>query len=143
MNVPRISPEQQVVAGTRKLLLIQTGIIALAVAAALIYKGWLPAEAVSFGGAMALINTWIAGRRTVSALRMASESAGQEVMILYVGAIQRFVLTVVFFVVGMWGLKLPALPLLAGFALAQGAYFFGDPHSFAQARWHKTNPETD
>jgi F0F1-type ATP synthase assembly protein I len=128
MNSPRVSPAQHIRRDTQKLLLIQVGVTVTAMVFVFFYRQTEAVEAVLFGGIMAMLNTWIAGRRTLKALLAAETGSGREVQILLLGALLRFVTTAVLFVSGMWLLELMPLPLLAGFALCQGAYFFSDSH---------------
>jgi ATP synthase protein I len=131
MNDPRVTPTAQIQKETRKLLLLQCAIIVVVAVFMFFYKSQSAMEAALYGGMIALVNTWISGRRTLSALL--AQGSGQEVMILALGAMQRFAFTIVFFVVGMLFLKLMPVPLLAAFALAQGAYFFSDAHKLRAA----------
>jgi F0F1-type ATP synthase assembly protein I len=128
MNAPRVSPAQHIRKDTQKLLLMQVGITLAAMIFVYFYRHVEAVEAVLYGGVMAMLNAWISGRRTLRALLAAEAGNGLEVQILLVGAAQRFVITALLFVLGMWLLELMPLPLLAGFALSQAAHFFSDAH---------------
>jgi F0F1-type ATP synthase assembly protein I len=80
--------------------------------------------AALFGGGIAMLNVWFADRR----LRKAASNiaSGQEVSAFYIGAVQRFVSTLLLFILGMLFLKLMPLPLLVAFASAQAGYLFNN-----------------
>lgn len=80
------------------------------------------ARAALFGGACALLNAWLLGRRLRLAADVAKTSPGQEVTVIYVGALQRFALLLALFIVGMGWLKLNPVPLLVAFGIAQVAF---------------------
>ena len=79
--------------------------------------------AALFGGLLAGIHTWMLGHRVKLAREAARHRPGSETTVFYIGAIQRFVMILVGFAVGMgvWGLS--PVPLLGAFALAQMAFF--------------------
>jgi ATP synthase protein I len=131
MNAPRVTPASQIKIETHKLLLLQCAIIAAVTVFMFFYKSYGAMEAALYGGMIALVNTWISGRRTLAALN--AEGGVHDVMILMIGVMQRFVFTIVFFIIGMLVLKLMPVPLLASFGLAQGAYFFSDAHKLRTA----------
>lgn len=86
--------------------------------------------AVVYGGGGAIFSTWLLIRRIRLATKIAKDMPGREVSILYMGAIQRFVLVLVLFIIGMALLKFDPLLLLIGFAAPQvvfllGAYLYG------------------
>ncbi len=77
-----------------------------------------------YGGSMAISNTIIMHQGVRSAAKIALHLPGNEVYTFYFSALQRFLLTVLLFIIGMAWLKLPPIPLLIGFGLAQGAFVF-------------------
>jgi ATP synthase protein I len=85
-------------------------------------RGSEAGKAAVFGGAVALLSAWLLGRRVRRASEVTRTRPGSEMAVLYIGAVQRFVLTLVLFAVGMGPLGLSPVPLLAGFALAQLAF---------------------
>jgi len=92
--------------------------------------GWFKALAIVYGGSMAVFSAWMLMKRIRLATKTAREMPGREMGILYIGAIQRFVLVLVLFAIGMAILKLDPVSLLIGFAVPQGvfllgAYFYG------------------
>jgi len=109
----------------RRLLLIQLAIVVAAALVALAGWGAEAAAGTAFGGAVASLSAWMLGRRVRWASELARTSPGQETGVLYVGAVERFVVVLVLFALAMGTLGLPAVPVLAGFGLAQLAYFLG------------------
>jgi ATP synthase protein I len=123
-------------AGIRKILFYQIFLIAV-VASALYYSQHIEAVwAVGLGGLIAISNVlssyfwvWLADRSNRSA-----DSLKGDVAFFYIGAMQRFVTTLLFFVVGFAWLKLPPLAILAGFGVAQVAYVLGLKQSHQENR---------
>ncbi len=121
-------------AGVRKILINQVILIAI-VASALYYSQHVDADwAVGLGGLIAISNVlssyfwvWLADVRNKS-----PESLKGDVAFFYIGAMQRFVTTLLFFVLGFAWLKLPPLAILAGFGVAQVAYVLGLKQSHPQ-----------
>lgn len=110
-------------ADVHRLLLLQLMIVAGAALAAFLGWGAEAASGVAFGGGTALLSAWMLGRRVQRAGELARTSPGIETAVLYIGAIQRFAVVLALFWLAMGHLGLPALALLAGFGLAQVAYF--------------------
>lgn len=81
------------------------------------------AQAAAYGGGVALLSTLLLGHRVLRAAAVAGSVPGRETAVLYIGAIQRFVLVMALFGFGMGWLRLQPLPLLVGFAVAQAGYF--------------------
>ena len=86
-------------------------------------QGFGALGAALFGGALAGIHTWMLGHRVKLAHKVARRRPGSETTVFYVGAIQRFAMTLMGFAVGMGVLGLSPVPLLIAFALAQMAFF--------------------
>ena len=78
--------------------------------------------AALYGGLIALSNSLLLGRRVRNLAVPTTEDGKQAVTSLYVGALQRFVLTVLAMSAGMGLLGLDPLSLVATFAAAQIAY---------------------
>lgn len=105
------------------LLALQLALVALAVGGYLFTQGGGPAQATAYGGGVAMLSAWLLGRRVLHASEVAKTHPGQETMVLYVGVVQRFVVVLTLFGLGMGWLGLQPVPLLIGFAVAQLAYF--------------------
>jgi len=110
-------------ADARMLLGMQALLIGVVVFLYLVLGGSPDAHAALFGGGCALVNAWLLGRRLRLAANVAKASPGQEVTVIYVGALQRFALLLALFIVGMGWLKLNPVPLLVAFGAAQVAFF--------------------
>ena len=106
------------------LLVIQVILVAAVVGFFLFTSDTRAAGAAAYGGAIALLVAWMLGRRTLRAAEVAKTHPGQETVVVYVGAIQRFVVVLVLFALGMGWLKLLPVPLLVGFAVAQLGHLF-------------------
>ena len=78
-----------------------------------------------YGGSMAVFSTWMLARRVRFATQVAKDRPGQEVGVLYSGAIQRFAFTLILFIIGIAVLAFEPVPLLIGFAVPQGAFLLG------------------
>lgn len=89
-----------------------------------VYQGELAAQAAFYGGGIVILNLWLSSRRLLKVLGNQNTSPNQEVLVLYVAAAQRFILTLGLFILGMGVFKLPPIPLLIGFAVTQVTYFF-------------------
>ncbi|MEW6445719.1 MAG: ATP synthase subunit I [Pseudomonadota bacterium] len=75
--------------------------------------------AVVYGGAISMLMAWLHKRGVRRAEEQAITDPKNSMLVLYVGAVLRFLLLIATMAVGMGLLKLPALPLFAGFVLAQ------------------------
>ena len=88
-----------------------------------VYSGTPAAQAVLYGGVIAVINSLI----QLWHMHRAEASAGCDVSlnirILYRCSIERLVSTTALFAIGLGVLKLLPLPLIVGFMVAQGAIF--------------------
>ncbi len=109
--------------GARKILSAQLFLTLLTAFAFLYFEGFFAAQSAIFGGFIAMLNVWSTERKLQMAAKMSQQAPGSEVALLYIGAVQRFVVTLILFVVGMFFLKLSPLALMAAFAAAQAGYF--------------------
>lgn len=75
--------------------------------------------AVVYGGLVSMLLAWLHKRGVRKAEQRAISDPKGSMLVLYVGAVVRFLLLIGLLGVGMGLLKLPALPLFAGFVLAQ------------------------
>jgi ATP synthase protein I len=104
-------------------VLITQAVLAVAVAIGFYFlKGFPAVQAALYGGAIALLNTFLLARRVKRAGDVAQEDANRGTVTLYIGAVQRFVIALAGFAIGMGLLKLAPLPQLLAFAAAQAAY---------------------
>lgn len=110
--------------GASKILAAQSLLTAGVAWAFDFYQGLLAAQAALYGGCIVIFNVWIMNRRMRAAAKIAQIAPGQEVKVFYIAAVQKFVFTLGFFILGMGLLDLPPIPMLVAFALVQMGYFF-------------------
>ncbi|MDM8567644.1 ATP synthase subunit I [Candidatus Halobeggiatoa sp. HSG11] len=87
------------------------------------YQTQLAAQSALFGGFIVMFNVWMMNRRIRLAARV--DKPGNEVRIFYIAAMQRFIFTLSFFVIGMGLLSFPPIPMLVAFAIAHLGYLAG------------------
>jgi ATP synthase protein I len=103
----------------QRLLIIQAGLVLFAAIGSFYYFGGHAVSATLFGGAIAMANTILLSRRLEAASDLAADNPNAGALTLYLGVIQRFVLTLVMFAVGIKVLKLvPPEAMVGGFAIA-------------------------
>lgn len=83
------------------------------------------AKAALYGGLIAIINSLQLLRHLHRAERIAGDDANGNVRIFYLCAMERLVMTIALFAIGLGALKLAPLPVISGFILGQLALFFG------------------
>ncbi|OQW93206.1 MAG: hypothetical protein BWK79_12410 [Beggiatoa sp. IS2] len=115
--------------GASRILAMQSVLITLVVWGFYAHQGQLAAQAACYGGGIVLFNVWMMNRRVQKAIEVAENFPGKEVHLLYAVAVQRFFLTIGFFIVGMGWLEWPPVPMLVAFSSAQLGYFLsGHPY---------------
>jgi len=108
----------------RRVLAIQLLIVLGVSAAYLAAVGIYQAQSALYGGVIALLATWSMAWRITKAAEAASQDANRGALVIYAGAVQRFLLTLVLMALGMGVLKLAPVAILVGYAAAQLAYTF-------------------
>lgn len=108
----------------RKLLTIQVVFVFAVTVFLITISSFAAGIAALYGGAIALVNSFLLGRHVDKAKKNLKQSAQSDVALLYLGAAQRFVFTLVAMAVGMGLLKLEPVGLLAAFIAAQLAHLF-------------------
>jgi len=99
--------------------MLQLG-VGLAVAAVYLLKdGSWEAMSAFYGGLVSVISATMLSRGISRAGKEAEHSAKTSQVILYLGAVVRFVLVLVLFGIGLGVLKLAPLALIAGFVITQ------------------------
>ncbi|MGQ0656928.1 MAG: ATP synthase subunit I [Chromatiales bacterium] len=81
------------------------------------------AGAALYGGAVALVNSWLLRRSVWQAISTNASQRGN--LNLLMGLAERLAAAIVLFAIGFAWLKLNPLPVIAGFAVAQFAYGWG------------------
>lgn len=84
--------------------------------------------AAGYGGGIAMLNAYSQQLWGNRAARMAvDQAAAQGMLTLYLGAVQRFIGTLVLFAIGLKWLALAPIPLIVTFAIAQFGIVFHPP----------------
>jgi F0F1-type ATP synthase assembly protein I len=111
--------------GAAKILMIQSLLVCGTAWIFYSYQELLAAQAALYGGSIVMLNVWLMKRWLKIAIAVGQQTPGKEINILYLAAIQRFILTLVLLAIGMGSFQFPPIPLLLTFALAHLGYFFG------------------
>ncbi len=106
----------------RKLMFAQLAVCGVVAGAYLIFVDLDSMFAAVYGSGIAILIGFMLQLDVLRAERQAERNAAKSMAVLYVGAAQRFIMTVVAFALGMVLLKLQPLALCVGFALAQFCY---------------------
>lgn len=119
-----MKPESEVVANTRQLMIFQIA-IGLIVAAGfkLNSSEWQSVSAI-FGMVTSIGLTILLSHGVKRAENSALKDPKKSIEILYLGAVQRFLLVLFCFIVGLAILKLEPLAMALSFGLTQFAYVF-------------------
>ncbi|HYA20285.1 MAG TPA: ATP synthase subunit I [Burkholderiales bacterium] len=105
--------------GIRSVLLSQVAITFMTAAIAFAFLGSAQAVAASYGGGVALISTWLLGRRISRIPEVNQQGNSINQLTLFAGVLPRFIVTLALLAVGIGWLKLAPIPLIVAFALAQ------------------------
>lgn len=106
-----------------RLLKLQFILVAILVTGIALLAGTEAFKAALFGGMIALMNTGLMMLHEKRAAKRADNDAQRILKYVYLCAVERLVLTLVLFVVGLVALKLMPLYLLTGFITGQLAAF--------------------
>jgi ATP synthase protein I len=124
MNDKTTSQQNPLSAGGSKILAVQLLLTIIVAYVFYLYQGQLAAQSASYGGFIVMFNVWMTARRLQAAAKIAKVAPGQEVKMFYLAAMQRFIFTLSFFILGMGWLLLPPIPMLVAFAVAHLGYVF-------------------
>ena len=113
---------REIIAVTRKVIALQVGVGALIAAAFFMAKGEGEAYSAFYGCLISVAVAFLLGRGVARATQAAHHDHKKSMLILYLGAVQRFLLVLVLFGIGLKVLSLSFIPMVAGFAGAQLAY---------------------
>lgn len=117
---------QQVDAKANRIVAVQMMATAVvAVAFGLAGGGGWSALSALCGGLTSLCVVWLLRRGVRRASEAALTDQKKSMMILYLGAVQRFVVVIALFALGLGVLGLVPLAMFAGFAAAQVGNFIG------------------
>jgi ATP synthase protein I len=81
--------------------------------------------AALYGGVMVIINTLLLLWHSARAERLEQQDAGQNFRIIVRCVLERFVITVALFALGLWRIGLEPLPLISSFAAGQLLFVIG------------------
>jgi ATP synthase protein I len=105
--------------GVRRVLLSQIAITLSTAAAAFALLDSAAALAACYGGAVALISTWLLGWRVSRTPETAQQGNVRSHLSMYAGVLPRFIVTLALLAAGIGWLKLAPIPLIIAFGLAQ------------------------
>ena len=88
----------------------------------LVLQGMMQGLAALYGALSSIVLVFLLSRGVKRASEVALHDPKKSMMILYLGAVQRFILLLVLFALGLAVLKLDPLACLIGFGLAQLTY---------------------
>ncbi len=111
--------------GIRRVYWAQLCVCLLVAAAFMVMQGRAAAWAALYGGLVTLVASLWLGRGIARAGHSARHADSRPQWILYVGAVQRFVVVLALLAVGFGVLKLDPLALIAGFAATQLGFVAG------------------
>jgi ATP synthase protein I len=95
------------------------------VAGFFLLQGTTESLSAMYGGMVSVITAWFLSRGVQRAGKLAVDNPKKSMAILYVGAVQRFLLVLGLLAVGLALLKLEPIALCVGFAVAQISYLVG------------------
>ena len=105
--------------GIRRVLVSQIVLTLLTAGAAFALLGSAAALAAFYGGGVALMGTWLLGRRVSRTPEIARQGDTGSQLALYAGILPRFIVTLALLAAGIGWLKLAPIPLIVAFGLAQ------------------------
>ena len=105
--------------GIRKVLVSQIALTLLTAGAVFALLGSAEAVAAIYGGGIALIGTWLLGRRVSRTPEIVQPGDVGSQLALYAGVLPRFIVTLALLAAGIGWLKLTPIPLIVAFGLAQ------------------------
>ena len=108
----------------RRVMTAQALIILAVAGASMLIGGREAARAAAFGGLITMFNSILLSRRIELLGNAPTGDVKRGLLIFLAGAVQRFVLTLGLFAVGLGPLGLQPLPLLLAFGVAHIGYTF-------------------
>jgi len=113
---------KQTHSNAKQVMVMQLGIALLAaIVFGVIESGWHSASAI-FGGLISVCTSLLLRRGVMKAAEIAKENPQRGMVVLYIGAVQRFVLIIALFGLALGFFKLDPLATVLGFGIAQLAY---------------------
>jgi len=109
---------------TKRLLKTQLMLAGLVALIFLFTEGFWQANSALYGGGISILTALLLSRGISKASISAAKNPSSGAGILYFGAVQRFILVLLFFIFGLGVLKLEALATCVGFGIVQLGYVF-------------------
>ncbi len=116
--------ESELTRSTRRVLGVQI-IVSIIVAGLFLLKSPWAVYSALYGGISSVLIALLLSQRVKRATEAAQDSLKESMAILYVGAVQRFVLVAVFLVFGIAVVKFDPMAVSIGFALVQLSFVMG------------------
>ncbi len=120
-------------AKARRVVIVQL-VTSTIVALLFLIQGQWEALSAFYGGLASIFLALLSIRGFKRANEHALTDPKRSMLILYIGAVQRFVAVVVLLAIGLGSLKLDAMAVFIGFALAQASYLMGVRDGDAKAK---------
>lgn len=112
----------QVQVSAQRVILLQVMIAGVAALGFALLTGGMTATSAVFGGLISVCSSLLLRRGVLKAEAIADHDPKKSMLTLYIGAVQRFVLVLAMFGIGLGLLKLDPLAAVVGFGSAQLAY---------------------
>ena len=116
--------ESELARDTKRVVSVQL-VVSIVVAGLFVMKSPWASFSALYGGISSVLIALLLSQRVKRATEAAQDNLKESMAILYVGAVQRFVLVAVFLVVGIAVVKFDPLAVCAGFAIAQICFVMG------------------
>lgn len=113
-----------VINDAKRLVKIQLVLVCLVALVFLLTKGFWQANSALYGGGISILIALLLSRGVSKANISAAKNPSSGAGILYFGAVQRFILVLLFFIFGLGVLKLEPLATCIGFGIVQLGYVF-------------------
>jgi F0F1-type ATP synthase assembly protein I len=114
----------ELAAKTRTVLMAQA-LAGVLVAALFLFTGLWAGVSALYGSAVSMAATYMLGRRVKRAAHVALTDSRRSMMVLYVGAVQRFIAVLALLALGLAALKMTPTAVVIGFVVAQISYLVG------------------
>ncbi|MDH5357655.1 MAG: ATP synthase subunit I [Gammaproteobacteria bacterium] len=108
------------------LIKMQVVVLVVTVFIILLWQGNSASIACFFGGGMAIVNTLLQRWHLIRSAKQAKSDAGMNLRKAYRCVAERWIVTIVMFVIGFAVLALSPLPLMTGFIVTQLTLLFGN-----------------
>lgn len=110
---------------TRRVTGLQVTIGGLTAAGFFVAKGLWAAQSALYGALISILVTYMLARRVQRAGEIARQNPKKSMQLLYIGAVQRFVLVAALLGCGLLLIKLDPLAMIVALAVTQLAYVIG------------------